>query len=352
MINKFKHSLTILFSFCSLFVFGQNTISRNNYFISGNSYPYVFLDNIEKDSVVVSGNNAVWDFSNSVQSSQFDTLYAIDPATTVFYNDPNVNYNISNLCLFEPLGQPFSYDDNLYSYYTSDPASIHFIGNWANNGIWEVWYYHLTDTEKYFAFPFSLNDNFQDSFSGSAIDLSGTGFHSLYGTRNVQADGFGTLILPSMIYPNCLRLKSVRNVIDSSMFGYNYQTRIFYTWFQLNTNGYILEVEADSIWIGQSKYYYNNPLINGLNETKNDNSINIFPNPFTSAISISLQNKNVNHVTFIIRDLPGQSIFVKKENNLNNAYTKTIDVSFLSKGIYLLDINIDGERTVKKIVKE
>ena len=37
--------------------------------------------------------------------------------------------------------------------------------------------------------------------------------------------------------------------------------------------------------------------------------------------------------------------------NLRNN-PEVIDLSFLTKGIYLLDINVDGERTVKKIVKE
>lgn len=80
--------------------------------------------------------------------------------------------------------------------------------------------------------------------------------------------------------------------------------------------------------------------------------ISVYPNPFSSDLSIMIQKLNIKQAVFIIKNVFGQVVFAKQENNLNNTYTKTIDLSFLSKGIYLLDVMIDGERTVKKIVKE
>ena len=88
-----------------------------------------------------------------------------------------------------------------------------------------------------------------------------------------------------------------------------------------------------------------------INENaEQENHISIYPNPFTSTITI--QNQNFNQVKFTIHNIFGQSVFNEQENNLSSNYTKTIDLSFLSQGIYLIDIIIDGERTVKKIVKE
>lgn len=78
----------------------------------------------------------------------------------------------------------------------------------------------------------------------------------------------------------------------------------------------------------------------------------VYPNPFTSEISFTIQQQNITQVSFIIKNVLGQTVFTKQENNLNSIYTKTVDLSFLSKGIYFLDIIIDGNRTVRKIVKE
>ena len=76
------------------------------------------------------------------------------------------------------------------------------------------------------------------------------------------------------------------------------------------------------------------------------------PNPFISEISITIQKQNIKQATFTIKNILGQTIFNIQENNLSSTYIKTIDLSFLSKGIYFLDVIIDGEQTVKKIVKE
>ncbi len=89
-----------------------------------------------------------------------------------------------------------------------------------------------------------------------------------------------------------------------------------------------------------------------VHENINSNSLKFFPNPFISQISITIQKQNLKQATFAIKNILGQTIFSKQENNLSNTYTKTIDLNFLSKGIYLLDVNINGERTVTKIVKE
>ncbi|MEO8148273.1 MAG: YCF48-related protein [Bacteroidia bacterium] len=87
-------------------------------------------------------------------------------------------------------------------------------------------------------------------------------------------------------------------------------------------------------------------------QSKNIFDVTIVPNPFNSKIDISVNKQNLKQVSLTIKNILGQNIFNKQENILNGNYTKTIDLNFLSKGIYLLDVIIDGERTVKKIVKE
>ncbi|MEP7170083.1 MAG: T9SS type A sorting domain-containing protein, partial [Bacteroidota bacterium] len=78
----------------------------------------------------------------------------------------------------------------------------------------------------------------------------------------------------------------------------------------------------------------------------------VYPNPFVNTVSIIIHKKNIKEAIFTVRNILGQTVFDKREINLSNTYTKTIDLSFLLKGIYFLDVIIGGERKVKKIVKE
>ncbi len=117
--------------------------------------------------------------------------------------------------------------------------------------------------------------------------------------------------------------------------------------------GYISEPNRDGIdstgdyWI--AKFCFE-PL--GINETSNNSNVLVYPNPFTSNIAISLQKENLNEATFTISNMLGQVVFTKAENNLASSYTKILDLSYLPNGVYLVEVIADGERVVKKVVKE
>lgn len=81
-------------------------------------------------------------------------------------------------------------------------------------------------------------------------------------------------------------------------------------------------------------------------------SFGYYPNPFASEISVRIQGQNFRYATIIITDIMGQTLLTCKKNFPVSDFTKTFDLAFLSKGIYLLEVTIDGERTVKKIVKQ
>ncbi|MES2764179.1 MAG: T9SS type A sorting domain-containing protein [Bacteroidota bacterium] len=344
--TRFYRHFLVLFTSVPFFTQAQDTLHRYNYFTIGNSYPYMYLDSIHKNTTLISGNNVVWDFSNALPTPlSLDDTHAIDPSTTVFYNAPNCNYNITDLCLYEPKGTPgWPYDDSLHSYYLTDPTSIQFVGDWAKNNIWEVWKYHMTNTETYFKFPFALNDSFQDTYYGSAIDLSGSGTHKFYGTRTVTADGYGTLILPTGTYTNCLRIKSERLVTDSSaVMGVNTFIHMYYTWFQLSTNGPILQLRSDTNYYEiQAKYYYNNNTV-GIKEQPQISRCLVFPNPSTGKFNID--TKSENEKSLQVYDLNGRMVFQQ------NIFAKaTIDLSILSEGVYTLTIKSRSGITNKKLV--
>ncbi|MEP7168760.1 MAG: T9SS type A sorting domain-containing protein [Bacteroidota bacterium] len=84
----------------------------------------------------------------------------------------------------------------------------------------------------------------------------------------------------------------------------------------------------------------------------------IAPNPFTNDITVTIQNhpepSGIKHATFTVKNILGQIVFTFSQvpNFGKGFYGQTLNLSFLSKGIYLLEATIDNERIVKKIVKE
>ena len=89
----------------------------------------------------------------------------------------------------------------------------------------------------------------------------------------------------------------------------------------------------------------------GMNEDLQKHAFKVFPNPFTDEIKISWQN-NTEQVILTIQNTLGETVFSAKENENSGNNMKIIDLRFLSEGVYFIEMIIDGELTVRKIVKE
>lgn len=79
----------------------------------------------------------------------------------------------------------------------------------------------------------------------------------------------------------------------------------------------------------------------------NQNNVLVYPNPFTSEISINIIKENWRHASYSIYNVFGQSICFN-----NDIKQEKIDLTFLPSGIYFLELNIDEGKTVTKILKQ
>jgi hypothetical protein len=70
-------------------------------------------------------------------------------------------------------------------------------------------------------------------------------------------------------------------------------------------------------------------------------AIVVFPNPTNGTLNI---RTNLD-ITYTLYDFTGQLIF-------ENSKEKTIDISWLSNGVYFLSIEHHGKRFNKRIIKE
>lgn len=82
--------------------------------------------------------------------------------------------------------------------------------------------------------------------------------------------------------------------------------------------------------------------------------VTVYPNPFSNTFSLTIPVTSItNKVTIAVKNILGETVYSKQEFNHNSNCKKTIEAGFaFPRHAHLLDVIIDGERTVKKIVKD
>ncbi len=85
----------------------------------------------------------------------------------------------------------------------------------------------------------------------------------------------------------------------------------------------------------------------GINETNLEKLVSVFPNPARNLVNIELMNGGIIDIIELY-DISGKMVHSIKANDAS----KTIDVSALKKGVYLLSIKAQGETTSRYFVKE
>ncbi|MFM2306248.1 MAG: hypothetical protein RLZZ367_917 [Bacteroidota bacterium] len=83
-----------------------------------------------------------------------------------------------------------------------------------------------------------------------------------------------------------------------------------------------------------------------------DGQIHVYPNPFTSDVSISFVDMHVSTATFTITNHIGQIVYQQQETNLATGYTKMLDLSYLPNGVYFVEVETSDGKAVQRIVKQ
>ena len=93
-------------------------------------------------------------------------------------------------------------------------------------------------------------------------------------------------------------------------------------------------------------------IISGIAEITRNLQLNVYPNPFTSELDITLAQQNLTQADFSICNILGQTIYTQHETNLSPTYTKMLDLSYLPNGVYLVEVVVDGEVSVREVIKQ
>jgi hypothetical protein len=318
---------------------GQITLTAKSHgFRVGDAHDFVLMKNTDEGAA---GQNVVWDFSrlevngNSLTSHMFD-VNLTDKTRSI----PNSNF------VLEEFGNHFIFK-------VSDDKMEQF-GVVACNTV--TTYSQPFVKMKY---PFGFGDKFSGQYSGTQDnETSKTQVHGWY---FVEADAFGTIILPGNVeIPNVLRVKqtkTIENTDGSELF------EVTYRWYSSDVRYPVFVITKyvypEQSFIAQTAMYAHatNQKKSAVNLAVLDpvTDINAFPNPFDEKLTISYNLNKTGVVKIDLYDVSGKLFRtvtgpVTQDAGQKSFILEGADVGIMP-GILYIRIQVDNNAYLKKVVK-
>jgi hypothetical protein len=86
----------------------------------------------------------------------------------------------------------------------------------------------------------------------------------------------------------------------------------------------------------------------GIAKNNLNSRVAVYPNPFTHKLNIDLTALQGDKINVNVSDVSGKIIYMETLTSLNHS----IDLEYLQKGIYFVEINAGDGKMVKKLIKE
>lgn len=87
----------------------------------------------------------------------------------------------------------------------------------------------------------------------------------------------------------------------------------------------------------------------GTNDLANaSTAISVFPNPGSDVITISFGETVVTTAEIVFYNILGEEVY---SSSLANTNSSTIDISKFASGIYMMEVNLNGEKIIRKVIK-
>lgn len=286
------------------------------------------------------GAGVTWDMSALTQIYLDSLTYG--PCIGTPYCDSFPGSNLS-----------IDYGGGYYEYYIADTNKF------AQSGDGDMSYMdYYPDPFALITYPMAYGPTFK-TVDTMILESPKGGFYG-GGIDTLEADGYGTLILPSGTYTNVLRVRMHVALTDSDLSTtpatVDTQVADVYMWWTPGFHNPLLMMSYDTLGGGalQGVSYYTKPapplMPSSVAPLNAGAGIRTYPNPATDNVHIVLSALAGGSATIATTDMVGRSIgepqTVQLANGNNNI---NYSVSSLPAGIYLLRIQSDGNSVVKKI---
>ncbi len=290
------------------------------------------------------GANQTWNFSSFQPDGNVEYLSFFEAESA-----PHVSYYpLATLATLREL----SNGNILWNYYMESAEALVLLGSvsgytTSNN----TTRYDFPNSQIAYSFPASIGSIHSDNYRKYANESMGLGATAYYesGVSSYEVDGYGTLIIGSGTYQNCLRIKRHRTIIDSTFntmpFGppslsIKYTTGTHYEWLSFES-GFavpVWSIEVDTLsFPGFPPNYQLRVthaevgLPSSVNAAQFNNSLVLYPNPASEKIMVLLPEDA--HVSVI--DICGRLLQLRNCSASGEALP-VIDVSDLPNGTYII----------------
>lgn len=337
-----KHLLIAAGLFTSALAFSQFT--QGNEPTIGSGTTLFVIDSMASEYAAVTGSGVEWDYSSyGGYDGDSRNVTVLDPSSTTYSSEyPSATATLDI--------------QGFLKTYTSSTASERtghgFVYTDADLG--DVVVVFDVDEATQYVYPFDLNDNLTDTYEGTTtVDLGGAQVINTSGQIRTEVDGVGTLKLADgNDFTNVTRYKiSDSTVLEDVpiLMTDVVMKRTQYEYYDLDnsslpifvyTHVEIAELGTEFSLVMSSVEPSNTA---GIEENVLS-SVDIYPNPASDVINISLKNELVNTEVSIV-DAMGRVVL---NQSIENDFV-SLDVANLEKGIYFVKVS-NGEVVETKTI--
>jgi len=284
------------------------------------------------------GANQVWDLSSAVGDQEITNFFTHLANTTDSNNFPSANYAEKDTV------------ENTETFYLKTSSGLSIVEQFSPGN--QVRLDLSSDPMEFLKFPLSYNDSYQETFDGT-IEITQSG-QTLTRSGNIEinAEGYGKLILPHDTIKNVLMVRKVLDYSDAN--GGNtirtYNDTIF-NWYNSSMStyiaSYVVRYSNGDKQLSSLSYIQQEDLLTGFPQKWQHYSskIILYPNPTNESVYLS----SLKHPAKIdIYNIEGQRV---KELRTRQK-TKKINLSDFSDGVYYIVLTTKlGSYNKRLIVK-
>lgn len=342
-----KTSLLFLLLFVAANSFSQVVLTyRNNAPLLGDS---VYTQDIEMIAPGNAGPSQVWDFSNIRYTGEKNVSFLSPKPTQAIKGLDNFNTILN--------------DKGYQYFYKIDEKTSE-----LNGLVSKDYTITLDDPILKMKYPMLYGTGFKDEFSGTGVTKYKSGI-AISGEYSVDADAYGTLILPDRIIKDALRIKITENKMQINPCNIYQVNTTSYYWYAPSSRYPLLGTSSREVSNnGQEPVVTNTSFINPamcnngiLLAGSTDNpdigevSLILYPNPFQDKLYYNYFLRKQLPVTVELVDVTGKTILslVKDQVQSEGYHTGDLDaVKYdLKMGVYYFRFTFGDKVLVSKVVK-
>lgn len=331
--KKIIASITVLVLIGTI-CFSQTELTNSTHaLLNGIDNPMSYCEYMEPGTF---GPNISWDFSELQFRKSF----------TGYLTNSQLTENGSAF----PLANTELAEFNSRFYFNVNENQIEQYGYSSADGRSRIYYETPFIKMKY---PFVYGDDFSGSFSG-LYEYGSVATGTINGTYTVEADAFGTLMLPGgKEFESTLRVKTTKSY--ETVFSSTTQEVVIvtYRWYNQTHRYPLLVLTEYTTKVGDKEIVnhqaaYNNNAVNHI-ESLITEDVLLFPNPASSALTLNLNSTKSGLLEFKIIDASGRLI---RQFNLeviagHQSFDLSKEIKGLQPATYSLVIGSENDRIVK-----